>query len=505
MGKARAGTDENDEGQEHDQLTHVLNALPDAVVVVDGSGVVCFVNRAAETLFGHRRDELLGRPPTFSMDQHGPVRLDIVTPGRIVEGELHVSKVIWDGEDALVAFIRDLTEWRRETDRRRRAEELDAVGRLAGGIAHDFNNLLTGVMTFTSLVRDSFDATDERRTDLGQVLISGSRAVQLTRNLLAFSRREPSIPAPSNLSELIEGLSSLLEQLLGDRIALSKQLSPTLALVLIDPRHFERIVTNLVVNARDAMPSGGTLSITTRNDTDATLGDCVLCRIADTGHGMTEDVKRNLFHPFFTTKSPGAGSGLGLATVYGLLLQAKAVVEIDSVVGRGTAFELRFPRAAAAAHGVQTRSISPHAGTTRTRGPEAILLAEDEPIVRSSVGRMLRRGGYTFFEARTGREALEIFDEHRDEIRLAVLDVVMPELSGPETAMRLRARAPALKILFMSGYPRDLFEANKEARELGPLIQKPMSEGALLAAVRQLLDTHAEETAEAGDQTGVTR
>lgn len=507
MGNDRAGIDDDaDEGREHDQLGDLLNALPDAILVVDAGGIVRFANRSAESLFGRRREELLGQAPTFSVEPRGRVYTEIVTAGRVVEGELRLVPVKWYGENAVVASIRDMTEWRSEMDRQRRAEELDAVGRLAGGIAHDFNNLLTGVMTFTSLVRDSFPADDERRADLGQVLISGSRAVELTRNLLAFSRRDPSLPALSDLSDLVEGLSGLLSQLLGDRVLFSKRLSPTLAPVLVDPRHFERIVTNLVVNARDAMPSGGTLTLVTRNDTDATLGDCVLCRIADTGHGMTEDVKRNLFHPFFTTKSPGHGSGLGLATAYGLLLQAKATVEVDSVVGRGTIFELRFPRATTGTQSLQPRSAVPQGTAQSAGGTEGILLAEDEPLVRRSVGRMLRRGGYTFFGARTGREALDVFEQHRGEIKLALLDVVMPELSGPETAMRLHALVPALKILFMSGYPRDLFEANAEARELGPLIQKPMSEGALLAAIRRLLDTPSDaDTSGGGAQTDAMR
>jgi signal transduction histidine kinase/CheY-like chemotaxis protein len=505
MGKVRAGADEDDAaGREHDQLGEVLNSLPDAIVVVDAGGIVRFVNRAAESLFGRRKEQLLGQAPSFSVEARGRVYAEIVTAGRVVEGELRFAPVKWYGDDAVVASIRDMTEWRSETERRRRTEELDSVGRLAGGIAHDFNNLLTSVMTFTSLVRDSFPAGDERRADLGQVLISGSRAVELTRNLLAFSRRDPSVPALSNLSDLVDGLSGLLTQLLGDQIVFAKRLSPTLAPVLVDPRHFERIVTNLVVNARDAMLEGGTLTIVTRNDTDPVLGDCVLCRIADTGHGMTEDVKRNLFHPFFTTKSPGRGSGLGLATAYGLLLQAKATVEVDSVVGRGTVFELRFPRAPSGAQSLQSKSVVPGQTAQELGGTEGILLAEDEPLVRRSVGRMLRRGGYTYFEARTGREALEVFEQHRSEIQLALLDVVMPELSGPETAMRLHALAPALKILFMSGYPRDLFEANAEARELGPLIQKPMSEGALLSAMRRLLDA-AREAESGSAQTDAMR
>ena len=500
MGTARAGAADDGEGHGQDDLNGVLNALPDAVVVVDGRGIVRFVNRAAEALLGRRKEELLGQAPTFSVAERGPLHIEIVTAGRILEGELRLGSVEWNGQDAIVASIRDVTAWRSETERRRRAEELEAVGRLAGGIAHDFNNLLTGVMTFASLVRDSFDPEDERRADLGQVLLSASRAVELTRNLLAFSRREPSVPELSDLSQLVEGLSNLLEQLLGEKVVLAKRLSPSLAAVFIDPRHFERVVTNLVVNARDAMPSGGTITIQTSNDTDATLGECVLCRISDTGQGMTEDVKKNLFHPFFTTKSPGMGSGLGLATVYGLLLQAGATVEVDSVVGRGTTFELRFPRAGAMTQSPQAKSVLPPPMTQERGGAAAILLADDEPIVRRSVGRMLRRGGFTYFEARTGLEALEVFGEHRDEIQLALLDVVMPELSGPETAVRLRAESPTLKILFMSGYPRDLFEANAEARELGPLIQKPMSEGTLLAAVRQLLETPTGEAPDGGVQ-----
>jgi CheY-like chemotaxis protein len=209
---------------------------------------------------------------------------------------------------------------------------------------------------------------------------------------------------------------------------------------------------------------------------------------------MTEEVKQNLFQPFFTTKEPGKGTGLGLATVYGLLLQAKGTIEVESTPGRGTRFELRFPRADAAARATRiTSKPAPRLSTAAPPRAGTILLAEDEPIVRQSVSRMLRRGGYHLIEARTGKEALALFAKHKHEIDLALLDVVMPELSGPEAAIRLRAESPSLKILFMSGYPRDLFEANAEARNLGPMIQKPMTEATLLAAVQSVLEATEED------------
>ena len=483
-----------------DELLGLVDALPDAAVVVDGRGITRFVNHAAEEFFGRKKEEFVGEVAPFSTREDRPENVELVVGGRTREGELRVIPIAWAGERALLAVVRDVTDQHAQRERRRRAEELHAVGRLAGGIAHDFNNLLTGIMTFTNLVRDTLDADDERRTDLGQVLASGKRAMELTRNLLAFSRKEPGSPRPTDLNGLIESYRPLVERLLGDRIKLERQLSQRVWPVLLDPGHFEVMLTKLAANARDAMVAGGTLCIETMNEANPVLGECVLCRISDDGEGMNDEVKQNLFHPFFTTKALGKGTGLGLATVYGLLLQAKGTVEVYSKLGRGTAFELRFPRAPTGA-----TSNSPPSSLRPSKAPgprQAILLAEDEPIVRQSVGRMLRRGGYTYFEARTGQEALAVFADHGDEIGLALLDVVMPELSGPEAAMRLRKATPSLKILFMSGYPRDLFDTNEEARNLGPLIQKPMTEAALLAEVRRLLEEDEEKaTLEANEVT----
>ncbi|HEX4338361.1 MAG TPA: ATP-binding protein [Polyangiaceae bacterium] len=488
MGRPRAGNESDDD---HDPVEGLADALPDALLIVDELAKVLFVNQAAEELLGHERQGLLGQPSPFPVGERAPKTIEVVAAGRTREGELRVVPVDWRGQRAFLVSIREVTGQHAQQERRKRAEELEAVGRLAGGIAHDFNNLLTGIMTFTTLVRDTFTVGDERRTDLDQVLSSGQRAVELTRNLLAFSRREPSAPRQANLNTLITRSAAALQKLLGDGIELERDLAPNLWSVLVDAAHFDVMLTKLVVNALDAMPEGGTLRIETRNDDSTVLGECVLCRVSDSGHGMSDDVKQKVFHPFFTTKALGKGTGLGLATVYGLLLQAKGTIEVDSVVGRGTTFDMRFPRAQSGPQSMRPQSLPVESHVRGTR--EAILLAEDEPIVRQSVGRMLRRGGYTFFEARSGREALEVFADHRDEIGLALLDVVMPELSGPETALRLRSDTPDVKILFMSGYPRDLFDTNEEARDLGPLIQKPMTEAALLGAIRRLLATETKE------------
>jgi two-component system cell cycle sensor histidine kinase/response regulator CckA len=363
----------------------------------------------------------------------------------------------------------------------RRAHELEAVGRLAAGIAHDFNNLLSAMMTFTSLVHDTLEEGDERKDDLAQVLIAGKRAIALTRQLLALARTEPSAPRPIDLNELLTALDGLCQRLVGEQIAVDTHFAPDLWQVQIDPGHFEQIVTHLLVNARDGSPSPGTIAIETRNDHDARLGDCVLCRISSHGVGISPG-NRKISDTFVLEKEPTKSGSIGLATVYDLLLQAKGTIEIDRDPRRGTRFELRFARADAAPRTPRITNFPERpSGTAPGR---TILLAEDEPVVRKSVSRMLRRGGYRLFEACTGAEALVLFAEHKREIDLALLDVVMPELSGPETAIRLHAESPSLKILFMSGYPRDLFEANVEAKNLGPMIQKPMTEATLLSAIQ---------------------
>ena len=476
----------------------LVEAHPDAILVVGETGEARYANPAAERLFGKPKEELLGKPVDFPTGAPGPVNVEIGASGARREVEVRIVPVNWEGESAFLASLRDVTDQRPVRERLRRAQELEAVGRLAGGIAHDFNNLLTGILTFTSLVRDTFEPGDERREDLAQVLTSGKRAVELTRQLLAFSRKERSAPRPVDLNELLGALGGVCQRLVGDQIGIDTHFAADLWPVLVDPGHFEQMVTNLVINARDAMTSRGTIAIETRNDHDATLGECVLCRISDTGEGMTDEVKQNLFQPFFTTKEPGKGTGLGLATVYGLLLQAKGTIEVDSAPGSGTRFELRFPRADATQRATRVTS-KPAPRPSGAIPARTILVAEDEPIVRQSVSRMLRRGGYRLFEACTGAEALKVFAAHEREIDLALLDVVMPELSGPETAIRLRAANASVKIMFMSGYPRDLFEANAEARNLGPMIQKPMTEATLLAAVQDVLDA-MEDDAEAGEE-----
>jgi hypothetical protein len=472
------------------RMSRIVEANLEATLIVDEGGLVRFMNQTAERLLHRSRDEMVGRSVGFPIHDSGLAVIEIVVLGRRREVELRVTPLDWEGERCSLAMIRDVTEQRATRERRRRAGELEAVGRLAGGIAHDFNNLLTGIMTFTSLVRETIDVGDSRRDDLTQVLNAGKRAVELTRQLLAFSRKEPSAPRPVDLNALLAEVAVRMGALVRPGVRIETRLSPKLWPVLLDPAQFEQIMAILVSNADDAMPSGGMLVIETENDEDIVLGNCVLCSVSDEGVGMTEDVQKHIFQPFFTTKAPGRGTGMGLATAYGLLLQANGTVEVRSRPGKGARFDLRFPKATE-----MPRSLTPAPKRPPlAQGGETILVVEDEPLVRQSVIRMLRRGGYKFVEASTGLEACELFTQRRQEIQLALLDVVMPELSGPETAIRLRAVNPAVKILFMSGYPRDFFDENAEARSLGPLIQKPMTEDVLLAVVRRVLDEQEHES-----------
>jgi two-component system cell cycle sensor histidine kinase/response regulator CckA len=477
------------------RLNRIIDTNPEAMLVVDEMGTTLFANAAAESLLGRRKAELLGHRAKFPLDDAGPVDIELVIRGTRREVELRVVPIDWEGQRCAFATLRDVTEQRATRERRRRAQELEAVGRLAGGIAHDFNNLLTGIMTFTSLVRETIGAGDSRRDDLGQVLNAGKRAVELTRQLLAFSLKEPSAPRPVDLNELLRDLTPRIRAAAGPRVQITARLSSEPCPVLIDPERFAQILNILVNNSSDAMPEGGTVTIETFSGEDVVLGTCVVCRVADDGVGMTEEVQRHIFQPFYTTKSLGEGTGMGLATAYGMLLQANGAVEVQSSPGSGARFDLRFPRLEAGYRAPRSTTPPPQR-LPLAKGGETILIAEDDPLVRQSVVRMLRRGGYKFFEATTGLAACEIFAKRKDEIHLALLDVVMPELSGPETALWLRRENPSVKILFMSGYPRDFFDANAEARQLGPLIQKPMTEDVLLTVVRRVLDGHDEHATE---------
>jgi signal transduction histidine kinase len=379
---------------------------------------------------------------------------------------------------------------RMETDARlRQAQKMDALGRLAGGVAHDFNNLLTVINASTELVLGDLPATDPHRADIQEIREAGQRAAALTRQLLAFSRHEPGKVRVVDLGEVVERVSRMLRRLLREDIELRIQRPGGPAPLLADVGHLEQIILNLAVNARDAMPAGGRLVLAVQEEVpptevdDASAGRrWVVLTVRDTGVGMDEQTLARAFDPFFTTKGPGAGSGLGLATVHGLVHGAGGRIRVESAPGRGSAFQVAFPRAEGG-KGARHTGEEPPLLRAQVPATGTILLVEDEPAVRDVALRILAGRGYQVLEARDGQEALELVERGTGPIDLVVTDVVMPRMSGAELEARLRAIRPGVPIVFVSGYTADVLPADLPGR----LLLKPYTPLELLCTVDEAL------------------
>jgi hypothetical protein len=387
--------------------------------------------------------------------------------------------------------LRAFEEQRDLADRLARYERLESLGQLAGGIAHDFNNLLGVIVNCASFVTDELDDHDAVRADLKQIERAAERATQLTRQLLAFARREVLQPQVIDLNRAIIAVEDMLRRTLGEHVILVTNLADDLAPVLVDPGRFEQVFVNLAVNARDAMPLGGTLTVDTQNvEIDegysavrpgVTPGHFVRVRVSDNGRGIEEAILDRVFDPFFTTKAPGEGTGLGLATVFGIVTQAGGDVQIYSELGVGTTVRVLLP----AAHPTNPPSgtiapVRPRAGT------ETVLVVEDEEAMREVTRRILQKNGYTALVTGSGEEALQVMNERRGSIDLLLTDVVMPHMLGKEVAARLRAIEPEMRVLYMSGHAHPV---------LGPIldpgasmVEKPFSELSLLIKIREVLD-----------------
>jgi PAS domain S-box-containing protein len=393
----------------------------------------------------------------------------------------------------ILIFSEVITERRLLEDQFRQAQKMEAVGRLAGGVAHDFNNLLTVITSYSTLLLDDLEATDPRREDLNEILKAATGAAGLTRQLLAFSRQQVLEPKVLDLNAVVAGAGKMLQRLIGEDVALVTVLAPDLASVKADPGQVEQVIMNLAVNSRDAMPQGGKLTIETMN---VELGDAytldhppvspgayVLLSVSDTGTGMDEPAKAHLFEPFFTTKEQGRGTGLGLATVYGIVKQSGGFVWVYSEPGHGTTFKIYLPR-------VHETPLAPlrEGSPEAFRGTETILLAEDSAGVRAVAREVLQRNGYAVIQASDGRAALELAATHSGTIHLLVTDVIMPEMSGRQLADRLRDERPGLQVLFVSGYTDDAIIRHGILEPGIAFLQKPFTPEALARKVRAVLD-----------------
>jgi PAS domain S-box-containing protein len=413
---------------------------------------------------------------------------------RWVRGEARVLRDVSGGIAEVIGSLSDITERKRLENQFWQAQKMEAVGHLAGGVAHDFNNLLTIIIGYSDLVLP--DLPPDEREMIAEIRHAADRAAGLTRQLLAFSRRTVLEPKILSLNELVRDHEKMLRRLIGEDVQLTTNLDAAIEPVRADPGQLGQVIMNLAVNARDAMPTGGRLTIETKSVTfddatagavgDAKAGRYVVLAVTDSGIGMTPDVRAHLFEPFFTTKGPGKGTGLGLATVYGIVKQSGGFIAVESEPGRGSVFAIHFPVVATS---VPAEPAS--AGTPLARGTETILVVEDEDAVRSMIRAVLGKAGYQVLQARSGPEALRIAAEHRERIHLLVTDVVMPEMSGRDVVEHLARQRRDFKVLYLSGYTDDAVVRHRVLEAEVAFLQKPFTMSTLTTKVRQLLDESA--------------
>ncbi|MBS1243394.1 MAG: sensor histidine kinase response regulator, Cache 1, and sensory box, partial [Nitrospirae bacterium] len=469
------------------------------------------VNDAAVNHYGYTRDEFLSmtikdiRPAedvsplmenvsrvTTGMDKAGVWR-HRKKDGSLIYVEITSHTVDFGGRRAEIVLANDVTDSLKLEDQLRHSQKMEAVGLLAGGVAHDFNNVLTAIIGYGNLLQMKLAPTDPLRAYAESILTTSQRAAQLTQSLLTFSRKQVVNPLPLELNGIIMRVEKLLKRLIREDIELRTELTHGNTTVLADSIQVEQMLMNLVTNARDAMPRGGRLTITSAvADLDAEFvaaqqygqtGPYVRITVADTGDGMDERTRERIFEPFFTTKEMGKGTGLGLATVYGIIKQHRGFIDVESKPGAGTSFHLYFPLIPKNAEGPSGR-----ADVALSGGTETILVAEDDEMIRSLTRSVLMEFGYQVIEAKDGDDAVRLFGENRDRVDLLLLDVIMPRKNGKAAYDEIRGVRPAIKALFMSGYSADMI-SNEGILEKGiSFISKPVSPTELLLKVREVLD-----------------
>ena len=475
------------------------------------------INGAAAALYGYTREELRNKPLAELLgDEADSLVADLslsgpssdrlfryrTKSGRVIESETRVHEIDYRGHRAALAILRDVSGARPMEEQIRQAQKMEAVGMLAGGVAHDFNNLLTIITGYSHLILSNLSPGDPNHHAAAQIMKAGERAASLTKQLLAFSRRQVLQPRVLDLNELVTGLGSMLQRLIGEDIELHLTLHPSLGRVSADPGQIEQVLMNLVVNARDAMPKGGLLTIETSNvDLDdnysgrhlaAKAGPHVQLAVTDSGYGMDEATRSRLFEPFFTTKSAGKGTGLGLSTVFGIIQQSGGSLEVTSQPEKGTTVRVYLPRID------QPVSVEPAERQKKmARGTETILVVEDDEMVRNLVKETLKREGYRVLDAAGPVDARRIAEKQKGSIDLLITDVVMPKVSGVDLAQEIMKRRPALKVLFMSGYTDNAVMDRGLLDKDAAFLQKPFTPGVLAARVREVLEKKSCKTCRA--------
>jgi two-component system, cell cycle sensor histidine kinase and response regulator CckA len=509
---------------------HWIECFPDATVIVDDAGAITVLNTQVEEMFGYRREEVLGQTIEILLpEQHRAAHLrhrstycrspqrrpmggGCELTGRRKDGstfpvDVSLNPLRTETGTLTVCAIRDMSARKRDIAERQRAEEaleetearlrqaqkMEAIGRLAGGIAHDINNLMTVVIGCGDLLLEELERDGEQWHLVKEMKDAGDRAVTMARQLLAFSRKQLLVTEVVRLDDIINRILPTLRRVIGSHITIDALHEELLGNVRVDVGQIDQVLLNLVINARDAMPDGGHLTIETSNEQldarrvesrpEMVAGDYVRLTVMDTGVGMDAETIAHIFEPFFTTKGPGSGTGLGLATVYGIVKQSGGYIYVTSKAGLGTRFDMYFPRV------LESAPERPGPGRGGPfRGSETILLVEDDTAVRRIVRSILEGGGYTVLEAVDGAEALRLYESDERHIDLLLTDAVMPHVNGRVLAQRLASRRPTIRVLFMSGYTEDDVLRHNVEVERYDFIQKPFTPAALARKVRQVLD-----------------
>ena len=506
--------------QAHQRLFTAIQQTADSVVITNTEGSILYVNPAFERVSGYSQTEAIGQNPRIlKSGKNNPELYDDlwasisqgkVWQGRLInkrkDGTLYTEDAtinpVRDDNDNIVNYVsvkRDVTRELELEEQYRQAQKMEAIGQLTGGIAHDFNNLLTAVIGFAELAQMRLDPDDPIQKMVDKILYSGRRASDLVGQLMAFSRKQVIEAKTLNLNELVADFDKMLRRIIGEDTEMETILSPGLWPIKADRTQIEQVIVNLAVNARDAMPHGGHLTIKTANVTldeeygkthlDVQPGEYVLLSVSDTGTGMPKEVQERIFEPFFTTKEQGKGSGLGLSTVFGIVQQGNGHIWTDSEEGVGTTFKIYFPRSTE----VMDASRQGEPAANIPQGTETILLVEDEPAVREMAIITLQEQGYNVLEATNGQDALRLATEYANHIDLLVTDVIMPQMNGKDLADQIIAVRPQTKTLFTSGYTDDAIIQHGVLKSGIAFLPKPFTPAALARKVRKTLDVPSEQ------------
>lgn len=497
------------------RLASIVDSSEDAIIGKTLDGIITHWNKGAERIYGYRTQEMIGKPISLLAPKDRPdeipqilvrirrgERLEpfetvrVTKDGRRLNVSISVSP-IHDSDGTIVgasAIARNITAQRRAEEQLRQSQKMEAIGRLAGGLAHDFNNILGIITACSELLRTRVDSGAEASQYIDTVKKAAERGASLTRQLLAFSRKQVAQPRVLDLNERLKEVSKLIRPLMGDDVEIAIVARSSPAIVEADPAQLDQVVLNLAVNARDAMPRGGRFIIETSTvDFDDSIADqhrpltagrYVMLAVSDTGTGMDRETSSRIFEPFFTTKETGKGTGLGLATVYGIIQQAGGQILVYSEPGRGTTFKAYLPcadnKVGLAPEPQPEIALPARPGTT-------ILLVEDDELMRVLTRKMLEESGYTVVDAKDGQSALEVLGSMDGSVDLLLTDVVMRGLSGPELVLRINALHPEMKFVYMSGYTGELISQHEELNRGIDLLEKPFTRAALLKAIHTAL------------------